>query len=76
MIRHIHCILETKNILNFDVPVSNDLQLGVSGPNSGLYRNNSGTNYHMIWKYYEITSSMLLNLVIIIFIIILLRINM
>ena len=31
--------------LNFDVPISNNLQLGVSANNSGLYRNNSGANY-------------------------------
>ena len=47
-----------KILLNFDVPVSNDLQLGVSGPNSGLYRNNSGTNYpYDIGNIIEITSS-------------------
>ena len=28
--------------LNFEVPVANNLQLGVSANNSGLYRNNSG----------------------------------
>ena len=32
-------------MLNFDVPFGNDFQLGVSAPNSGLYRNNSGVNY-------------------------------
>ena len=32
-------------ILNFDVPIGNNLQLGINGTNSGLYRNNSGPNY-------------------------------
>lgn len=35
-------------ILNFDVPIGNDMQLGVAAgalQNSGLYRNNSGANY-------------------------------
>ena len=31
--------------LNFDVPISNNLQLGVSANNSSLYRNNSGATY-------------------------------
>ena len=31
--------------LNFEVPVGNNLQLGVSANNSGLYRNNSGAIY-------------------------------
>tara|TARA_B100001093_G_scaffold520485_1_gene616627 strand:- start:62490 stop:64226 length:1737 start_codon:yes stop_codon:yes gene_type:complete len=32
-------------ILNFDVPIANDLQLGISAGNSNLYRNNSGATY-------------------------------
>ena len=32
-------------ILNFDVPIGNNFQLGINGTNSGLYRNNSGTDY-------------------------------
>ena len=32
-------------ILNFDVLPANDLQLGVSTPGSGLWRNNQGVNY-------------------------------
>tara|TARA_B100001564_G_scaffold351154_1_gene356596 strand:- start:1339 stop:3081 length:1743 start_codon:yes stop_codon:yes gene_type:complete len=32
-------------ILNFDVPIANDLQLGISAGNSTLYRNNSGATY-------------------------------
>ena len=32
-------------ILNFDVPIANDLQLGISSGNSSLYRNNSGATY-------------------------------
>tara|TARA_B100000900_G_scaffold75662_3_gene60528 strand:- start:13193 stop:14932 length:1740 start_codon:yes stop_codon:yes gene_type:complete len=32
-------------ILNFDVPIANDLQLGISAANSNLYRNNSGATY-------------------------------
>ena len=31
--------------LNFSIPVANDMQLGVSAANSGLYRNNSNANY-------------------------------
>ena len=34
-----------KIILNFDVPQANGLQLGIASSNSGLYRNNTGTNY-------------------------------
>ena len=29
--------------LNFEVPISNDLQLGLSSGNSGLYRNDQGS---------------------------------
>ena len=32
-------------ILNFNVPIGLDFQLGVSGNNSGLYRNSTGANY-------------------------------
>ena len=32
-------------ILNFDVPIGNDMQLGISSGNSDLYRNSSGANY-------------------------------
>ena len=32
-------------ILNFDVPIGNNFQLGINGTNSGLYRNNSGPDY-------------------------------
>ena len=32
-------------ILNFDVPTATNLQLGINGTNSGLYRNNSGPIY-------------------------------
>ena len=47
-----------KIMLNFDVPLGNDFQLGVSAPNSGLYRNNSGVNYpYNIGDLIEITSS-------------------
>ena len=47
-----------KIMLNFDVPFGNDFQLGVSAPNSGLYRNNSGVNYpYNIGDLIEITSS-------------------
>ena len=31
--------------LNFEVPVGNDLQLGISNGNSGLYRNDNGATY-------------------------------
>ena len=31
--------------LSFDVPVSTNLQLGISGNNSGIYRNNSNPSY-------------------------------
>ena len=32
-------------ILNFDVPIASNLQLGINGTNSGLYRNNTGSDY-------------------------------
>ncbi len=32
-------------ILNFDVPIGYNFQLGINGTNSGLYRNNSGPDY-------------------------------
>ena len=32
-------------ILNFEVPIGNDMQLGISTGNSGLYRNNNGAVY-------------------------------
>ena len=32
-------------ILNFDVPVGTNLQLGLANNNSGLFRNNTGSNY-------------------------------
>jgi len=32
-------------ILNFDMPVMNDLELGISSGNANLYRNSSGANY-------------------------------
>ena len=31
--------------LNFDVPIGNDMELGVSSDYSGLYRNDAGANY-------------------------------
>lgn len=31
--------------LNFDIPVGNDLQLGINGVNSGLFRNNNGASF-------------------------------
>jgi choice-of-anchor B domain-containing protein len=31
--------------LNFDVPIGNDMQLGISSGNSGLYRNDAGAIY-------------------------------
>ena len=31
--------------LNFDVPIGNDMELGISSSNSGLYRNDAGANY-------------------------------
>ena len=31
--------------LNFEVPIGNDLQLGISNGNSGLYRNSNGASY-------------------------------
>ena len=31
--------------LNFEVPISNDLQLGLSSGNSGLFRNDQGASY-------------------------------
>ena len=34
-----------KIILNFDVPIATNLQLGINGTNSGLYRNNTGSDY-------------------------------
>ena len=44
-------------VLNFEVPVGNDLQLGTSS-NSGLYRNNSGASYpYDIGGLISITSS-------------------
>lgn len=36
---------EQRLILNFEVPVGNDMELGISTNNSGLYRNNSGANF-------------------------------
>ena len=45
-------------ILNFNVPIDNNLQLGISSANSGLYRNNSGTDYpYDIAGMIEIVSS-------------------
>jgi choice-of-anchor B domain-containing protein len=32
-------------ILNFEVPIGNDMQLGISNGNSDLYRNDAGANY-------------------------------
>ena len=32
-------------ILNFDIPPANDLQLGINGINSGLFRNNNGASF-------------------------------
>ena len=47
--------------LNFEVPIANDLQLGVSPgalQNSGLYRNNASANYpYDIASAINITSS-------------------
>ena len=47
--------------LNFDVPIANDMQLGVSSgalQNDGLYRNNSGPSYpYNIASAIDITSS-------------------
>ena len=44
--------------LNFILPVQNDLQLGVSGSNFALYRNNAGANYpYDIGSVVSITSS-------------------
>ena len=44
--------------LNFDVPIANDMQLGISGTNSGLFRNNSGANYpYNIGSAISITAS-------------------
>ena len=37
-----------KIILNFDVPIATNLQLGIANNNSGLYRNNTGSNYPYI----------------------------
>jgi N-acetylneuraminic acid mutarotase len=34
-----------KIILNFDVPIATNLQLGIANNNSGLFRNNTGSNY-------------------------------
>ena len=31
--------------LNFEVPIGNNMQLGISNGNSGLYRNDAGANY-------------------------------
>jgi len=39
---HVIVAGEQRLDLNFEVPVGNNLQLGVSGNNSGLYRNSSG----------------------------------
>ena len=33
---------------DFNIPVGNDLQLGVNGVNSGLYRNTSGSNFPLL----------------------------
>ena len=45
-------------ILNFDVMPANDLQLGVSTPGSGLWRNNQGVNYpYDFGAFASITSS-------------------
>ncbi len=44
--------------LNFDVMPANDLQLGVSTPGSGLWRNNQGVNYpYDFGAFASITSS-------------------
>ena len=32
-------------VLNFDVPIANNMQLGISANNSGLYRNNANASY-------------------------------
>ncbi len=45
-------------ILNFNVPIGLDFQLGVSGNNSGLYRNSTGANYpYNIGNMISITGS-------------------
>ena len=36
---------EQQLILNFEVPIGNDMQLGISNDNSGLFRNNSEAQY-------------------------------
>ena len=44
--------------LNFDVPTGNNLQLGISNGNSGLFRNSSGADYpYNIADMITITSS-------------------
>jgi len=44
--------------LNFEVPIGNDLQLGISNGNSGLYRNSNGASYpYNIGSMMSITGS-------------------
>ena len=44
--------------LNFEVPISNDLQLGLSSGNSGLFRNDQGASYpYNIGSVMSITGS-------------------
>ena len=43
---------------DFDVPIGTDFELGISASNSGLYRNNAGTDYpYVIGSAMTITSS-------------------
>ncbi|MEC9208831.1 MAG: hypothetical protein VX762_00200 [Bacteroidota bacterium] len=49
---------EQRLSLNFEVPIGNDMELGISTNNSGLYRNNSGADYpYNIGEIISINSS-------------------
>ena len=51
--------------LNFEVPVSNDLQLGLSSGNSGLFRNDQGASYpYNIGSVMSITGSIIISITI------------
>ena len=36
--------------LNFNLPVQNDLQLGINGNNNDMFRNSNGVNFHIIFQ--------------------------
>ncbi len=49
---------EQRLVLNFEVPIGNDMELGIATNNSGLYRNSSGANFpYNIGDLINVTSS-------------------